>query len=123
MPPSTSSIESAQSWRVAFTADGTEIAAEMIDHFIWPGTVYRYSNPGMAMLGYCVTASLRSTDDADLRSLLKQRIMGPLGVPDAEWSVGYSSTTTVEGLPLVAPWGGGSYSPDAVARARELRLI
>ncbi len=28
-----------------------------------PGTKERYSNPGMAMLGYCVTASLRGTDD------------------------------------------------------------
>ncbi len=54
-----------------------------------PGTRTRYSNPGMAMLGYCVTASLRGSGDADLRSLLKRRIMGPLGVPDAEWSVGY----------------------------------
>ena len=35
-----------------------------------PGTKDRYSNPGMAMLGYCVTASLRGTEDADLRSLL-----------------------------------------------------
>ena len=28
-----------------------------------PGTRDRYSNPGMAMLGYCVTASLRGTED------------------------------------------------------------
>ena len=48
--------------------------------------------------------------------------MGPLGVPDAEWSVGYGSTTTVDGLPLVATWGGGSYSPDAVARVGRLLL-
>ena len=87
-----------------------------------PGTKERYSNPGMAMLGYCVTASLRATDDPDLRSLLKRRIMGPLGVPDAEWSVGYGTVTTVDGLPLVATWGGGSYSPDAVARIGRLLL-
>jgi CubicO group peptidase (beta-lactamase class C family) len=85
-----------------------------------PGTRHRYSNPGMAMLGYCVTASLRGTGDADLRSLLKHRVMGPLGVPDDQWSVGYGSTTTVDGLPLVATWGGGSYSPDAVARIGRL---
>jgi len=87
-----------------------------------PGTKERYSNPGMAMLGYCVTASLRGKGDADLRSLLKHRIMGPLGVPDTEWSVGYGSTTTVDGLPLMATWGGGSYSPDAVARVGRLLL-
>ena len=87
-----------------------------------PGTKERYSNPGMAMLGYCVAASLRGTDDADLRSLLKRRIMAPLGVPDSEWSVGYGTVTTVDGLPLVATWGGGSYSPNAVARVGRLLL-
>ena len=56
-----------------------------------PGTKERYSNPGMAMLGYCVTASLRGAEDADLRSLLKHRIMGCLGVQDSEWSVGYGA--------------------------------
>jgi CubicO group peptidase (beta-lactamase class C family) len=94
-------------------------AAPVLDR---PGTKDRYSNPGMAMLGYCVTASLRGTDDADLRSLLKRRVMEPLGVPDAEWSMGYSSVTTVDGLPLVATWGGGSYSPDVVARVGRLLL-
>jgi CubicO group peptidase (beta-lactamase class C family) len=87
-----------------------------------PGTKARYSNPGMAMLGYCVTASLRGAADEDLRSLLKRRVMGPLGVPDAEWSAGYGSVTTVDGLPLVATWGGGSYSPNAVARVGRLML-
>ena len=87
-----------------------------------PGTRERYSNPGMAMLGYCVTAAVRGTADADLRSLLKHRIMRPLGVPDEEWSAGYGTTTTVDGLPLVATWGGGSYSPNAVARIGRLLL-
>jgi CubicO group peptidase (beta-lactamase class C family) len=87
-----------------------------------PGTKERYSNPGMAMLGYCVTASLRGTDPADLRSLLEGRILRPLGVPAAEWSVGYGSLTTVDGLVLVATWGGGSYSPNAVARVGRLML-
>jgi CubicO group peptidase (beta-lactamase class C family) len=87
-----------------------------------PGTRSRYSNPGMAMLGYCVTDSLRSTADADLRSLLERRIIEPLGVPDREWSVGYGTTTHVDGLPLVATWGGGSFSPNAVARIGRLML-
>ena len=43
-------------------------------------------------------------------------------MPDAEWSVGYGSVTTVDGLPLVATWGGGSYSPNAVARVGRLML-
>ncbi len=86
------------------------------------GAKERYSNPGMAMLGYCVTASLRHTENTDLRSLLKHRIMEPLGVPDDEWSVGYGTTAKVDGLALVATWGGGAYSPNAVARVGRLTL-
>jgi CubicO group peptidase (beta-lactamase class C family) len=86
------------------------------------GTRERYSNPGMALLGYCLTAALRDGADKDLRSLLRRRVMGPLGIPDADWSIGYETTTTVDDLPLVATWGGGSYSPDAVARVGRLLL-
>ncbi|QEH37587.1 D-alanyl-D-alanine-carboxypeptidase/endopeptidase AmpH precursor [Aquisphaera giovannonii] len=87
-----------------------------------PGTRARYSNPGVAMLAYCLAASLRGAPDPDLRNLLKHRVMEPLGVPYDEWSIGYGKTTQVDGLPLVATWGGGSYSPDAVARVGRLML-
>lgn len=87
-----------------------------------PGTKERYSNPGMAMLGYCVTASLQGTNEPDLRTLLRKRVMDPLGIPDREWSVGYGTVTTVADLPLVGTWGGGAYSPDAVARVGRLLL-
>jgi len=87
-----------------------------------PGERERYSNPGMAMLGYCLASSLRGADDPDLRSLLKRRVMEPLGVAKSEWSIGYGATTVVDGLPLVATWGGGAYSPDALARVGRLLL-
>ncbi len=87
-----------------------------------PGTRFRYSNPGMAMLGTCVTASLKGQPDENLRSLLKHRVMDPLNVPGNQWSVGYNSVSKVDGLPLVATWGGGAYSPDAVARVGRLLL-
>jgi CubicO group peptidase (beta-lactamase class C family) len=87
-----------------------------------PGTNARYSNPGMAMLSYCLTASLRGAPETDLRSILKTRIMDPIGVPKKEWSVGYGQTTTVDGLPLVPAWGGGDFSPNACARVASLLL-
>jgi CubicO group peptidase (beta-lactamase class C family) len=87
-----------------------------------PGSKARYSNPGMALLSYCVTASLRGAKEADLRSLLKHRIMIPLGVPNSEWSCGYDSSTSLDGMTLIANWGGGSYSPDATARIGRLML-
>jgi len=80
-----------------------------------PGTHERYSNPGMAMLSYCLTVALRGSTDTNLRDLLKHRILEPLGVPDSEWSVGYGGPITVDGLPLIASWGGAAYSPNALA--------
>jgi CubicO group peptidase (beta-lactamase class C family) len=87
-----------------------------------PGTVASYSNPGFAMLGYAVTAALKGAADQDIRSLLQNRIMSPIGVPSGEWSCGYDETFTVDGFPLVPIWGGGQYSPDAVARVGRLLL-
>lgn len=87
-----------------------------------PGTQARYSNPGMAMLSYCLTVALRGSTNADLRSLLKNRILAPIGVPDAEWSVGYGGPINVDGLPLIAPWGGAAFSPNAAARIGRLLL-
>ncbi|MDH4238272.1 MAG: beta-lactamase family protein [Phycisphaerae bacterium] len=87
-----------------------------------PGTKIQYSNPGIAMLSYCVTASLRKAPYKDIRTLLRERIMRPIGVGDEEWSVGYGRTYAVDGLPLVGSWGGGGYTARAVARVGRLML-
>jgi CubicO group peptidase (beta-lactamase class C family) len=71
---------------------------------------------------YCVTAALRDSPQKDIRSLLRERIMRPIGTPDAEWSVGYGRTFTVDGLPLVPSWGGGNYTARAAARIGRLML-
>jgi len=87
-----------------------------------PGSKYAYSNPGMAMLSYAVTASLRDTKHTDIRTLLRERVMRPIGVKDSEWSIGYGKTYKVGGLNLVGNWGGGSYTARAVARVGRLML-
>jgi len=87
-----------------------------------PGEKMQYSNPGIAMLTYCVTAALRNAPRKDIRTLLRDRVMRPIGVPDEEWSVGYGATYTVDGLPLVGSWGGGGYTARAVARVGRLML-
>jgi CubicO group peptidase (beta-lactamase class C family) len=87
-----------------------------------PGEKFQYSNPGIAMLTYAVTASLKDAPQKDIRTLLRDRVMRPIGVPDAEWSVGYGKTVTVDGLPLVGSWGGGGYTARAVARVGRLML-
>src|SRR5262245_4649572 len=87
-----------------------------------PGAKLQYSNPGIAMLTYCVTAAIKSGAHKDIRTLLSERVLHPIGVPDEEWSVGYNQTFTVDGLPLVAAWGGGSFTARAVARIGRLAL-
>jgi len=87
-----------------------------------PGSDFAYSNPGMAALAYAVTASLRGTEHPDLRSLLKARIMEPIGIGENEWQIGYGRTYPVDGLPVVANWGGGSFTARAVARVGRLVL-
>ena len=87
-----------------------------------PGERVAYSNPGMAMLSYAVTAAIRGDGHKDLRTLLRERIMKPIGVPDAEWSCGYGKTYRVDGLDLVANWGGGGITARAAARVGRLML-
>ena len=87
-----------------------------------PGTRYAYSNPGMAALAYAVTASLRDAPQRDIRSVLKERILDPIGVTDDEWSIGYGRSYEVEGLALYANWGGGAFTARAVARIGQLML-
>ena len=86
-----------------------------------PGTQFQYSNPGNAMLGYCITASLRGSPTADLRALLRDRLLRPIGVDDSEWSIGYGAPTVLDGLALYATWGGGAFTaPATVAVGRFL---
>jgi len=87
-----------------------------------PGTKFQYSNPGIGVLTYAVTAALRDAPQKDVRTLLRERVMRPIGVPDAEWSVGYGKTYTVDGLALVPSWGGGGYTARAAARVGRLVL-
>jgi CubicO group peptidase (beta-lactamase class C family) len=90
------------------------------DHASTPGTQYLYSNPGNAMLGYCVTASLHGAPEPDLHGLLRNRLLRPVGVPDAEWAIGYGTPTVIDGLKLYATWGGASFTARAAATVGRL---
>lgn len=87
-----------------------------------PGERILYSNPGIAMLAYATTAALKDAPESDLRTLLRERVMRPIGVPDSEWNVGYGQTVTVDNLPLVGSWGGGGFTARATARVARLML-
>jgi len=112
-------------WRGAFwrrDPDPFTIARDQVPVACAPGTRCLYSNPGFAMLAYCLTAALRGTAEPDLRTLLAQRVYRPLGVPDEAWTIGYDGPTALEGLNLYATWGGASFTPRAVAAAGRMLL-
>lgn len=108
--------------RLAVPNDPFTISRDRAPLIFAPGEKMQYSNPGIALMTYCVTASLREAPQKDIRTLLRDRIMRPIGVADADWSVGYGQTFTVDGLPLVCSWGGGSYTARAAARVGRLML-
>ncbi len=102
--------------------DPFTIARDKAPVIFQPGSKYDYSNPGMGMLAYAVTASLMDTPHPDILTLLRDRIMKPIGIPDDEWSIGYGKGYSVDGLNLYANWGGGSFTARAVARVGRLML-
>src|SRR5207302_6428817 len=87
-------------WKGAFwkrEPDPFSIAVRQAPALFEPGSRNAYSNPGMAALAYAVTASLKG---GDIRALLKQRIMDPLGIPESASSIGYGRAYEVDGLRL-----------------------
>lgn len=87
-----------------------------------PGEEYIYSNPGIAMLTYAVTASLKDSRDIDIRTYLKERIYGPIGIDEEEYVIGYNKIFTAGNLQLTPSWGGGAFTARAVARIGMLML-
>ena len=107
-----------QFWRKS--PDPFSVSRDEAPVIFTPGTDYHYSNPGIAMLNYAVTHSLKDTQFQDIRTYLTHRIYLPIGIPDTEYSIGYGETYEVDGLRIVAGWGGGNFTARAVARIGRL---
>ncbi len=102
-------------WKGAFwrrDPDPFSLAIHQAPVLFEPGSRFHYSNPGMAALAYAVTAAAGQ----DLQTILQERVLGPLGIPAAEWSIGYKHPYEVDGLRLYANWGGAAFTPRAAAR-------
>jgi CubicO group peptidase (beta-lactamase class C family) len=102
-----------------------QIARDVAQVLFEPGTGFHYSNPGMAMLSYCITAALSGTPEPDIKALLQKRVIRPLGISEGEWRIaeyGAGEPVDIDGLKVYANWGGSSYSPDAVSRIGKLML-
>ncbi len=102
--------------------DPFTIARDETPMLFAPGQRIQYSNPGIGMMSYCVTTAIRDGEHKDIRTLLRERLFRRIGMSDSEWSAGYGKTFTVDGLPLVATWGGGAFTPRATARIGKLVL-
>ena len=102
--------------------DPFTISRDQTPVFCEPGTQFHYSNPGIAMFGYALTAALKDAPEKDLRTMLCDRIMRPIGAPDDSYRVGYGQTFEVDGLSLVAAWGGGNFTARSAARLGRLML-
>ena len=87
-----------------------------------PGSEFHYSNPGMGMLSYAITAAIQKGLHKDVRALLRKRVMKPLDISDEQWQIGYGQTFHTDGLDLVANWGGGEFTPLAAARIGRVML-
>lgn len=87
-----------------------------------PGERVSYSNPGMAMLAYAITAAMPPGGPKDIRALLRERVYEPIGIGPKEWSIGYGATYHAGDLDLVADWGGAAFTPRAAARVGRLML-
>lgn len=117
--------EKLRGWKGAFWArqpDPFSISVRQAPVIFEPGTDNAYSNPGMAALAYAVTASLRGAPQSDIDSLLRERILRPLGVADNEWRIGYGRAYELDGMKLYANWGGGNFTARAAAQVGLLML-
>jgi CubicO group peptidase (beta-lactamase class C family) len=112
-------------WKGAFwlrKPDPISIALDQAPAIFDPGTGNQYSNPGMAALGYAVTASLRGAPESDIQSVLEHRICQPTGIGESDWRISYGENYELDGLRVYADWGGGAFTPRATARIGQLML-
>jgi CubicO group peptidase (beta-lactamase class C family) len=99
-----------------------EYALFRVPMIFHPGTREQYSGVGYYALAYALTRALQGAPETDINSLVAKRIMGPLGIPDRDWSLSYGTSYNVNGLKLFAIGSGAEMSPRAVARIGELVL-
>ena len=89
-----------------------------------PGRGRQYSNPGMAMLGVCITRAMKDTTLPDIKTILRERVMKPIGASRG-WGISFyggGRPVKYHGLKLYATWGGGTSTARVAARVGRLML-
>lgn len=109
-----------QFWRQE--PDPFSISRDSAPVIFTPGEKHAYSNPGITMLTYAVTSSLKDSKYSDIRTYLKERIYEPIGIDENEYSIGYGKTFEIDGMGLVPSPGGGNFTAQSLARIGLLML-
>ncbi len=112
-------------WRKTYyrhPAERFRLAIDRVPLLFTPGTHYRYSGIGYYALAYALTVALQGTADPDIRSLLRDRIMRPLGIPQRDWQISYGKSYRADGLTLYAMGSGADLTARAEARIGEMIL-
>jgi CubicO group peptidase (beta-lactamase class C family) len=117
-----SDMGSMDGWMSLFWTHPSRVARDVRPVAFKPGTGYEYTNLGMGILSYCISAALRGAPEPDIKMLIANRVMKPLGVPDDEWNMSYGKSAKAGDLTLYANWGGANFTPDALARVGRLML-
>src|SRR5690348_1735785 len=104
-------------WRQTYVQDRPTRFRYAIDRtpvIFDPGTACKYSGIGFYALAYALTASLQGTPQQDIRTLLRARVMDPIGVPLDAWSISYGESYDMDDMKLYAMGSGGEYTPRAI---------
>lgn len=87
-----------------------------------PGTRIGYSGVGYYALAYALGFSVREAPEREIKTLLRERVFQPLGIPDGNYKLSYEESYDVDGMTLYALGSGADYSARAAARIGELML-
>jgi len=87
-----------------------------------PGSAEKYSGIGYYALAYAVSKSLQHTPYKNIKNLLHERIMRPLGIPGNQWLLSYGDSYKIDGMRLYAFGSGLTITARATAKIAELML-
>ena len=110
-------------WKQAYyenPAGRFRIAIEHVPFQFEPGTRYEYSGVGYYVLAYILAGTLGERGHSDIKVLLKDRVMRPLGIPDDAWSISYGTSYQVDDRKLYALGSGGTFTLRAAARVTDM---
>ena len=97
-------------------------AVEDVPVAFTPGSRYAYSGAGYYALAYILGRAFSGARERDFRTILRERVMRPLGIPDDAWEMSYHTSYEVDGMRLQAVGSGAGFTARALAKMGQLFL-